>query len=87
METKYDENVLDYSKLPNNSYIVKLGKDKGLDDDNNLKNTPPSQLGAFTLSNTKRIMNDSIRETNGFYNNSIETLINRIKRKKLGRVR
>ena len=71
VETKYDENVLDYSKLPKNSFIVKLRKDDGLDDDNNIKSTPPSQLGVFTLSNTKRIMNDFIRETNGFYNNCI----------------
>ena len=28
-------------------------------------------LGAFILSNSKRIMNNFIREINGFYNNSI----------------
>ena len=36
-----------------------------------MKNTLPSQLGAFILSNSKRIMNNFIREINGFYNNSI----------------
>ena len=29
--TQYDENVLDYWKLPNNEYIVKLQEDQGLD--------------------------------------------------------
>ena len=31
----------------------------------------PAVLGAFILSNSKRIMNNFIREINGFYNNSI----------------
>ena len=71
METEYDENVLDYWKLPNGNYIVKLKKDDGLEGDNDVKNTLPSHLGAFILSNSKRIMNNFIREINGFYNNSI----------------
>ena len=71
METEYDENVLDYWKLPNRNYIVKLKKDDGLEDNNDVKNTLPSHLEAFILSNSKRIMNNFIREINGFYNNSI----------------
>ena len=71
METEYDENVLDYWKLPNGNYIVKLKKDDGLEGDNDVKNTLPSHLGAFILSNSKRIINNFIREINGFYNNSI----------------
>ena len=71
METEYDENVLDYWRLPNGNYIVKLKKDDGLEGDNDVKNTLPSHLGAFILSNSKRIMNNFIREINGFYNNSI----------------
>ena len=71
METEYDENVLDYWRLPNGNYIVKLKKDDGLEEDNDVKNTLPSHLGAFILSNSKRIMNTFIREINGFYNNSI----------------
>ena len=50
---------------------MKLKKEDGLDCDNYVKNTLPSQLGAFILSNSKRIMNKFIREINGFYNNSI----------------
>ena len=71
METEYDENVLDYWKLPNGNHIVKFKKDNGLESDNDVKNTLPSHLGAFILSNSKRIMNNFIREINGFYNNSI----------------
>ena len=72
MKTEFDENVLDYWKLPNGNYIVKMKKDDGLDDDDcDIKNTLPEVLGAFILSNSKRIMNNFIREINGFYNNSI----------------
>ena len=49
----------------------KIKKDDGLESDNDVKNTLPSHLGAFILSNSKRIMNNFIREINGFYNNSI----------------
>ena len=63
--------MLDYWKLPNGNYIVKLKKDGVLEGDNDVKNTLPSQLGAFILSNSKRIMNKFIREINGFYNNNI----------------
>ena len=48
-----------------------MKKDDGLDDDCDIKNTLPAVLGAFILSNSKRIMNNFIRELNGFYNNSI----------------
>ena len=71
MKTEFDENVLDYWKLPNENYIVKMKKDDGLDHDCDIKNTLPAVLGAFNLSNSKRIMNNFIREINGFYNNSI----------------
>ena len=67
MQTEYDENVSDYWKLPDGNYIVKMKKDDGLDDnDCDVKNTLPAQLGAFILSNSKRIMNNFIREINGF---------------------
>ena len=33
MKTEFDENVLDYWKIPNGKYIVKMKKDDGLDDD------------------------------------------------------
>ena len=71
METEYDENELDYRNLPNGNYIVKLKKEDGLDGDNDLKNTLPSHIGAFILSNSERITNNFISEINGFYSNSI----------------
>ena len=64
MKTEYDENVLDYWKLPNEIYIVKMIKDDGLDDDCKVKNTLPAHLGAFIFSNSNRIMDNFIRELN-----------------------
>ena len=37
-----------------------MKKDDGLDDDCDIKNTLPAVLGAFILSNSKRIMNNFI---------------------------
>ena len=71
MKTEFDEIILDYWKLPNGNYIVKMKRDDGLDDDCDIKNTLPAVLGAFILSNSKRIKNNFIREINGFHNNSI----------------
>ena len=71
MEKEYDRNVLPYWKLPSGTYVVKLKKDDGLDGDNDMKNTLPSHLGVFISGNIKRIMNNFIREINGFYNNII----------------
>ena len=36
MITEYDENVLDYWKVPNGIFIVKMKKEDGLDDDCNI---------------------------------------------------
>ena len=69
MKTEFDENILHYWKLPNENYIVKKGKDERLDDDCDIKNNLPAHLGAFILSNSKRIMNKFIREKDGFYKN------------------
>ena len=71
IKTEFDEDVLDCWKLPNGNYIVKMKKDDGLDDDCDIKNTLPAVLGAFILANSRRIMNNFIREINGFYENNI----------------
>ena len=55
-------------EIPNGIYIVKMKKDDGLHDDCDNKNTLPAVLGAFLLSNNKRIMNNFVRKINGFYN-------------------
>ena len=48
MQTDYDENALEYWELPNGIYIVKIKNSDGLDDNNKVENTLPSDLGAFT---------------------------------------
>jgi len=58
MKTEFDERVKDYWKLSNGNYIVKMSLDEGVDLEVEEKNTMPSQLGAFILSNSKRIMNN-----------------------------
>ena len=47
-----------------------MKKDNGIKDDCDIENTLPAVLGTFTLSNSKRIMNNFVRERNWFYNNS-----------------
>ena len=66
MKTEIGENVLDYLKLSNGNDIVKMKKDDGLNDDCDIKNTLPAQLGDFTLSNSKKILNNFIREIHCF---------------------
>ena len=71
MQTEYDERVKDYCKISGNSYIVKMIDDGGLEDEVKKLNTMPLHLGAFVLSNSKRIMNNFIRAINGFYSNDV----------------
>ena len=47
VKTQYDDNVLDYWKIPNGNCIVQMKKNDGLDGDNDIKTTLPSHLGAF----------------------------------------
>ena len=60
-----------FLKITKRKLYSKNKKDDGLEGDNDVKNTLPSYLGAFLLSNSKRNMNNFIREVNGFSNNSI----------------
>ena len=71
METDYDERVKDYWKISGINYIVKMIDDKGLEDEIRKVNTMPLHLGAFVLSNSKRIMNNFIHAINGFYTNDV----------------
>ena len=66
METEFNYNILDYWKLANGSYIIKMEKDVGLDGDKDVKNTLTSHLGAFILHNSKRILNKFFGEINDF---------------------
>ena len=71
MKTEFDENVLDYWKLPNGICISKMRRDDGLDDDCDIKNILAAYLEPFKLSNSKRNMNILFRQINGFFNNGI----------------
>ena len=71
MQTEYDERVKDYWKISNINYIVKMIDGKGLEDEIRKVNTMPLHLGAFVLSNSKRIMNNFIHAINGFYTNDV----------------
>ena len=70
MKTEFDERVKDYWKLRNGNYMVQLSLDEGFNSEVEEKNTMPSQLGAFILSNSKRIMNNFIRVIDGFKTNN-----------------
>ena len=71
METEYDERTLDYQKINFNNYIVKIEDDEGLEDHVKKVNTMPLHLGAFVLSNSKRIMNNFVHAIDGFYTNDV----------------
>ena len=71
MQTEYDERVKDYWKISGINYIVKLIDDKRLEDEVKKLNTLPLHLGAFVLSNCKRIMNNFLLAINGFYTNDV----------------
>ena len=71
MTTEYDEKIKEYGKISNFNYIVKMIDDKGLEDEITKNNTMPLHLGAFVLSNSKRIMNNFIHAINRFYTNVV----------------
>ena len=62
MQTEYEDNVLDYWQIQKGNYTVKLKKDDGLDDDNEVQNTLLSHLGAFILKNSRRFRIKFIRD-------------------------
>ena len=65
MQTEYNCNVLEYWRLSNGIYIVKLKPDDGLESDNDVQNKLPSHLGTCILSISKRLLINFIREING----------------------
>ena len=52
-------------------FFVKLKDDVRLQDEVKKVNTLPLQLGAFVLSNSKRILNNFIHSINGCYTNDV----------------
>ena len=71
MQKEYNERVKDYWKISGFNYIVKMIDDPGLEDEVKKLNTMPLHLGTFVLSNSKRIMNNFIHASNGFYTNDV----------------
>ena len=71
MKTENDKNVFDFWKLSNGNCNVYMRKYEGLDDDCDNKDTLPAHLGAFIISNGKRIMKNFIKEINCFNCNTI----------------
>ena len=71
MKTEYDERVLDYQKINYGKNFVKMKDVERLQDEVEKVNTMPLHLGAFVLSNSKRIMNNFIHAIDGFYINDV----------------
>ena len=59
-------------KISHSNYIVKKIDDKGLEDEVKKLNTMLFHMGAFVLSNSKRIMKNFIHAVNGFYTNDVD---------------
>ena len=73
MGENFDDRVKEWFPLKNGNLIVKLEDDEGVDDYDKAKsvNTMPSHFGRYILSHSKRLMNNVIKQINGFYNNNI----------------
>ena len=71
MMSEYDERVREYWKISGINYIVKMIDDVGLEDGVKKLNTMPLHVGAFVLSNSKRIMNKFRHAINGFSTNDV----------------
>ena len=71
MMSEYDERVKDYWNIFHGMYIVKMIDDGWLEDEVKKLNTMPLHLGAFVLSNSKRIMIKFIHAFDGFYTNDL----------------
>ena len=65
--TEYVERVLDYQKIIDGKFIVRLKDDAGLGDEDKRVNTMPLQMGAFLLAISRRTMKDFIHAINGFF--------------------
>ena len=71
MLTEHDEKVKNYWKKSNGKRNVRLSQNEGNEGKNDKINKMPLNLGAFVLSNSKRIMNNCIHAINGFESNDV----------------
>ena len=70
-QTEYDERVLDYQRINYGNYFVKMKGGAELEDEVKKVNTLPLHLGAFVLSNRKRIMNNFIHAIDWVSSNDV----------------
>ena len=73
MKVNYDDRLNEWWPIKNGNLIVKLEDDAGVDDQDIVKSIiqRPCHLGSYILAHSKRLMNNVIRETDGFYSNDI----------------
>ena len=73
MRENFNDRVKEWFPLKSGKILVKIEDDESVDDYDKAKskNTMPSQFGTFILSHSKRLMNDVIKQIEGFYINSI----------------
>ena len=69
MTENFNDRVKEWFPLKNGNLILKLEDDEGVDDYDQTKsmNTVPSHFGCNILSHSKRLMNDEIKQLDGFY--------------------
>ena len=72
-EKEFDERVKEWWPMRNGNLIFKLKDDNGVDDQDiaKSKNQMPCHLSSYILGHSKRIMNNVIREKDGFYSNNV----------------
>ena len=72
MRENFDDRVNKWFPLKNGNLVLKLEDNEGVDDYDKTKlvKTMPSHFGSFVLLHIKWLMNDVIRQIDGFYNNS-----------------
>ena len=79
MFSEYEESVREYWSIGNGKYIIKLAQDESKEESDNKANVTPLHLGAFVLSNSKRIMKNfvgamTVFQTNDIYYTDIDLL-------------
>ena len=71
MLTEYDERVKDWWKKSHGTYVLKMVDDEELEDEIKNLETVPLHLGAFVLSNSKRILINFLHAADEFYTNGL----------------
>ena len=70
MRKNIGDRVKERSLLKSGNLKVELEDDEGVDNYDKAKSMP-SDFSSFTLSQSKRLMHDVVRQKDGFYNNSV----------------